>query len=106
MVGIQNKDYGGRILKDIIRIIKRLFGKYETNCEYWMNTKDIVIPEYYKRTPVGKYKWKHKLNYWRKTGEFESRIILNKDFVLVDGFSSAKIAYLNKVDKVPVYFVD
>lgn len=93
-------------MKDIIRFIQKIFGKYEIGYEYWVYTKDIVVPTYFKMTPVGKAKWIHKLNYWRKTGSFESPILLNRDFVLVDGFSSAKIAYLNDIDKVPVYFVD
>ena len=93
-------------MKGIIRQVKRLFGIYENGYEYWINTKDIIVPDCYKRTKVGYKKWQHKLNYWRKTGDFESPILLNKDFVLVDGFSSAKIAYLNDIGKVPVYFVD
>ena len=93
-------------MRDLIRFIKKLLGKYETGYEYWVNTKDIIVPKYYKSTPVGKIKWEHKLDYWRKTGEFESPIVLNQDFVLVDGFSSAKIAYLNGIERVPVYFIN
>lgn len=93
-------------MKNIIRFVKSLFGKYEAGYEYWINTKDIVVPTYFKMAPVGKAKWKRKLSYWRNTGEFESPILINKNFVLVDGFSSAKIAYLNGIDKVPVHFVD
>lgn len=93
-------------MKGIIRQVKRLLGIYENGYEYWINTKDIIVPDCYKRTKVGDKKWRHKLNYWRKTGKFESPIMLNKDFVLIDGFSSAKIAYLNDIEKVPVYFVD
>ena len=37
---------------------------------------------------------------------FESKIILDRDFNLKDGYTSVKIAYLNDVDKVHVYFVD
>lgn len=46
------------------------------------------------------------MNYYLRTGEFESPIILDKNFHLVDGFSSIKIAYIKGIDKVPVYFVD
>lgn len=93
-------------MKEITRLIKKLFRKYEVGYEYWVKLSDIKIPAYYKRTKIGKKKWKHKLNYWRSTGEFESPILLHRDFTLADGFSSAKIAYLNEVDKVPVYFID
>lgn len=81
-------------------------GKYETGYEYWVRLDDIIVPTRYKSSKIGKEKWIHKLDYWRKTGKFESPIILNKDFVLIDGFSSMKIAYLNGINKVPVYFVD
>lgn len=93
-------------MKNIIRFIKRLFGKYETGYEYWVNLKDIKVPLRYKKTKVRKKKWDHKMSYWLKTGKFESPIILHKNFTLADGYSSVKIAYLNGIDKVPVYFVD
>jgi len=90
----------------MIRFIKRLFKKYDTNYEYWVNLSDIYVPYYYKTTKVGKEKWLHKLKYWRETGDFESKILIDKNFRLVDGYSSVKIAYLNDVNVVPVYFVD
>ena len=51
-------------------------------------------------------KWNHKMSYWLRTGEFESKILLHRDFTLADGYSSVKIAYLKGIDKVPVYFID
>lgn len=93
-------------MKGMIRFIKRLFGKYEPGYEYWVNLKDIKVPTYFKLTRIGTKKWNHKMGYWLRTGEFESVILLDKDFNLVDGFSSVKIAYLKNIDKVPVYFVD
>ena len=91
---------------NIIRRIKRLFGKYEVGYEYWVNLKDIKVPKYFKLTRVGYQKWNHKMSYWLRTGKFESKILLHKDFTLVDGYSSVKIAYLKGIDRVPVYFVD
>ena len=35
-------------MKRIIRYIKSLFGKYEPGYEYWVYTKDIKIPTYFK----------------------------------------------------------
>lgn len=93
-------------MSEIVRFIKRLFGKYETGYEYWVNLKEINVPSYYKRTRVGKDKWKRKMDYWLRTGEFESPILLHRDFTLADGYSSVKIAYLKGIGKVPVYFVD
>ena len=93
-------------MSKIIRSIKRLLGIYETGYEYWVYTKDIKVPSRYKRTKIGSAKWNHKMRHWLKTGEFESPILLHRDFTLADGFSSMKIAYLKGLARVPVYFVD
>lgn len=90
----------------MIRSIKRLFGIYETDCEYWVRLDEIKVPNRYKKTRIGLKKWNHKMGYWLRTGEFESKILLHRDFTLADGYSSVKIAYLKGIDKVPVYFVD
>ena len=93
-------------MKKIIRYMKSLFGKYDTGYEYWVYTKEIKVPTYYKCTKVGTKKWNRKMGYWLRTGEFESKILIDRDFNLVDGFSSMKIAHLKNIEKVPVYFVD
>ena len=93
-------------MKEIIRYIKSLFGKYESGCEYWVYMKDIKVPTYFKLTKIGTKKWNHKMEYWLRTGEFESKILIDRDFNLVDGYSSMKIAHLKNIEKVPVYFVD
>ena len=93
-------------MKRIIRYIKSFFCKYKPGYEYWGYTKDIKVPTYYKCTKVGKKKWNRKMGYWLRTGEFESKILIDRDFNLVDGYSSMKIAHLKGIDKVPVYFVD
>lgn len=72
-------------MKEIIRYIKRLFGKYEISYEYWVRLDEIIVPARYKRSRIGEKKWKHKMGYWLKIGEFESPILLHKNFVLVDG---------------------
>ena len=93
-------------MKEIIRYIKSLFGKYKSGYEYWVYTKDIKVPKYFKLTRIREKKWNHKIGYWLRTGKFESKIIIDRDFNLVDGFSSMKIAHLKNIEKVPVYFVD
>ena len=90
----------------MFRFIKSLFGIYETDYEYWVRLDEIKVPYYFKTTKIRPSKWKRKINYWLKTGEFESKILLHRDFTLADGYSSVKIAYLKGIDKVPVYFVD
>lgn len=62
-------------MKDIIRFIKRLFGKYETGYEYWIYTKEIKVNPGWRKTRIGKAKFKRKLQYWYRTGEFESKIV-------------------------------
>ena len=90
----------------MVRWIKSLFGIYEIGYEYWVYTKDIKVPSSYKRTRVGYEKWMRKTGHYFRTGEFESPILLHRDFTLADGFSSMKIAYVTGLEKVPVYFVD
>ena len=90
----------------IIRFIKELFGKYETGYEYWVYTKDIKVNPEWRKTKIGKVKFQRKLMYWCRTGEFESRILLDRDFNLLDGYSSVVIAEKKGINKVPVYFVD
>lgn len=89
----------------LIRMIKRyVLGKYEPNYEYWIRFSDIKLPHYLKYSRVGEEKYKKKWKYFRETGELESKIILDKDFYLVDGYSSYVIAKIAKLEKVPVYF--
>lgn len=94
-------------MKEIVRYIKRLFGKYEPGHEYWLYRKDIKINPEWRKTKIGYTKFKMKNQYYDRTGEFESNIILRRsDMQLVDGYSSFLIAERRGIDKVPVYFVD
>ena len=94
------------MMKNLIRFIKRIFGVYETGCEYWVYLRDIKISHKFEKTPPRFNKMGQKWSYYRNTGEFESPIILNRDFVLIDGYTSYIIAKKSEMDKVPVYFVD
>ena len=94
------------MMKNLIRFVKRIFGVYKTRCEYWVYLKDIKISPEFERTPPRFKKMGQKWSYYRNTGEFESPIILNRDFVLIDGYTSYIIANKSEMDKVPVYFVD
>lgn len=93
-------------MKKIIRVIKKLLGIYECGYEYWVYTDDIKVPLRYKQSKIRSTKWNRKMNYYLRTGEFESPIILDKNFNLVDGFSSIKIAHIKGIDKVPAYLID
>lgn len=93
-------------MKDIIRFIKSILGKYEPGYEYWVYTKDIKVNPDWRETKIGALKFERKLKYWYRTGLFESKIILDKDFHLIDGYSSIRIAEIKGIDRVPVYFVN
>ncbi len=93
-------------MSKLTRSIKWLLGIYETGYEYWISTKKIKVNPKWRKTRIGKVKFKKKLQYWYRTGEFESKIILDREFNLLDGYSSVRIAEIKGIDKVPVYFVD
>lgn len=86
--------------------IKGLFGIYEPGCEYWVDLKDIDIPIDFLRHHPRREKMERKWKYYREAGEFESPIMLNKNFVLHNGYTSYLIAKTENLHKVPVYFVD
>lgn len=91
-------------MKSLIRFVKQLFGIYEPNYEYWVKTDEIKVNPEWRKTRIGKEKFARKIRYWYKTGEYESKIILDKNFNLIDGYSSVRIAEIKHIDKVPVYF--
>ena len=86
--------------------LKGLFGIYTPGCEYWIDLKDIDIPINFLRHHPRQEKMEQKWAYYRQTGEFESQILLNRNFELVDGYTSYIIAKTENLHKVPVYFVD
>lgn len=90
----------------LIRWVKKLLGIYETGYEYWVPTDQIIITPEFSRTRIGTRKWIHKRDYYMRTGKFESQIVLTKDFVLLDGYSSYKLAKRYGEDKVPVVFAE
>lgn len=93
-------------MKTIIRFFKKLFGKYETEYEYWVYLKDIEITSQFQETQPRFVKMAQKYDWYCKHGEFQSPIRLTKNFVLVDGYTSYLLAKKFNLDKVPVYFVD
>ncbi len=93
-------------MKIIIKYIKRLIGIYETGCEYWVNIKDIHVDPKWRKTQISRDEFSRKMKYWHRTGEFKFRIILDKNFNLIDGYSSFRIAEFYSIKKVPVYFVN
>ena len=85
---------------------KKMFTKirYKKNKTYYVSLDKIKIQKCFLRTAIGKRKWGYKLNYYFTTGKLQSEIVLNHDFVLVDGYSSCLIAKKYGHKKVKVRF--
>lgn len=88
----------------IRRSVKNFFGIYEPHWVYRVAVKSIKIQPEYKLHRIREKKWNRKLRYFQKTGQFQSTLILTKDFTLVDGYSTYCIAKLYNMDKVPAQF--
>ena len=86
--------------------LEGLLGIYTPECEQWVDLKDIDIPIDFLRHHPRQEKMEQKWVYYRQTGEFESPILLNRDFELVNGYTSYIIAKTENLHKVPVYFMD
>lgn len=90
----------------IIRKIKSLFGKYEQGYEYLVDLEDIEIQIDFLKSHPKNQKMIHKWKYYNKIGEFESPILLDRNYILQNGYTSYLIAKTEHMRKVPVYFVD
>lgn len=77
----------------------------EEKC-YYVPLKDIKIQQEWTNTRIGRKKLNRKFDFYRKTGIFQSPILINSDFMLQDGYSSWVIAQTDKLDQVPVRFVE
>jgi len=54
--------------------------------------EDIKIKRCFKRTPPKKEKMQRKIDYYNRTGTYESKIILNKTNRLIDGYTTYLLA--------------
>jgi hypothetical protein len=86
--------------------VKMALGYYKPGKEYWLNIEKIHITDEFASKKVGWKKMQRKKNYFRRTRKFESKVVLNKDFTLVDGYSTYCIIDELKLGKVPVWFED
>ena len=83
---------------------KKRFRKKHVN-EYYVPVKDIIIQQSFLQTWIRPEKWKRKKQYYLDHGTFESQVVLDKNFVLQDGYSTYKLAKEFKVKHVPVVFL-
>ena len=96
----KNKSYGGRIV-----FFKRLFKKRK-EYEYCVNLSDITIKRDFKLHKPNPIKMYFGRKYFEENGKFKSKILLNRNFELINGYASYLIAKKENMKYVDVYFVD
>lgn len=69
-------------MKRLFKIFKK---HYKTGYTYTVKLSDIIIQPGWNY--IKTWKMNEKMNYFEKTGRFASTIIIDKDFVLRDGFN-------------------
>lgn len=84
--------------------IKRKMNLYKPGITYIVPLKDIIISEDFNNAPPKKRKMNLKLDYYRRNKKFQSPIVLDKDFVLKNGYTSYLIGKMLYLDKVEVMF--
>lgn len=93
------------MLRKIMQIIALLRGNGEHGTEYIVKLSDIIISHRFRTHPPKPQKMERKRFYYQSTGKFASSIVLNKDFELVDGYTSYLIAKENGIKRAPAYFI-
>ena len=93
-------------MNKLMRKIIAAFGLHNPGEPYKVKVSDIIIPEEFKATKPGFEKMIQKRKFYRKNNRFESKIVLNKDFLLIDGYTSYIIAKENGMKYVEAYFVN
>lgn len=79
-------------------------GYYKPGKEYWIDFSQIHITDEFSAKKVGWKKMQRKRDYFRNTGKFESKVVLDRSFTLTDGYSTYCIIRDFGTGKVPVYF--
>lgn len=79
--------------------------KYKSNKTYSIPLKKIKIQKSFLMSSIRPKKWEAKLQYYKSHHCFQSEIILNENFVLIDGYSSYLIAKKYGYKKVYVKFL-
>lgn len=93
-------------MNKIIRRIIATLGLHNPGEPYKVKVSDIIVPTEFMESPPRFKKMMHKREYFRRNDKFESKIVLNKDFLLIDGYTSYLLAKENGMKHVEAYFVD
>ena len=94
------------MMNKLMRKIIVSLGLHNPSEPYTVKVSDIIIPEEFKATKPRFEKMIQKRKFYRKNNRFESKIVLNKDFLLIDGYTSYIIAKENGMKYVEAYFVN
>ena len=93
-------------MNKLMRKIIVALGLHNPGEPYKVKVSDIIIPEEFKATKPRFKKMIQKREFYGKNDRFESKIVLNKDFLLIDGYTSYIIAKENGMKYVEAYFVN
>lgn len=93
-------------MNKLMRKIIAALGLHNPGEPYKVKVSDIIIPEEFKATKPRFKKMIQKREFYRKNDRFESKIVLNKDFLLIDGYTSYIISKENGMKYVEAYFVN
>lgn len=92
------------IIGYVKKIINKLIDKDDKENIYTVYVSEIIVPHEFRLTRPRKAKMDRKRYYYKVNGEFESRIILNKDFVLKDGYTTYLLAKEFGIKKIDIMF--
>lgn len=93
-------------MNKLMRKIIVALGLHNPGEPYNVKVSDIIIPEEFKATKPRFKKMIQKREFYRKNDRFESKIVLNKDFLSIDGYTSYIISKENGMKYVEAYFVN
>ena len=93
-------------MNKLMRKIIAALGLQNPGEPYKVKVSDIIIPEEFKATKPRFKKMIQKREFYRNNDRFESKIVLNKDFLLIDGYTSYLLAKENGMKHVEAYFVN
>lgn len=76
---------------------------YSSNKEYWIPINEIKIREEFLTTPPNYRKFRKKENTFIKYGEL-GKIVIDRNYELIDGYCSYLICKKYDIGKAPVWF--
>lgn len=93
-------------MKKLIRKIKIWLGFYKPGHAYHIKMSDIVVPAEFQASKPKFNKMVAKREYLKKFGKYESKVVLTKDFMLIDGYTTYLLCAENGNRYIEAYFVD